>query len=87
MPDLQCTFTGLRTEKTLLNMKWIELKKQLPEESELLVWGTLQGDDEPNIHMVSFYDDTLAFHLCGDSSERIVLSVKYWMPLPPAPTL
>jgi hypothetical protein len=68
-------------------MNWIELKKQLPEDDELLVWGTLEGDDEPNIHMVLFFDDTLMFKVCGDSSDRVVLSVKYWMPLPPPPSV
>ena len=68
-------------------MNWIELKKQLPEDGELLVWGTLEGDDEPNIHMVLFFDDTLMFKVCGDSSDRVVLSVKYWMPLPPPPSV
>jgi hypothetical protein len=66
-------------------MNWIELKKQMPEYGELLVWGMLEGDDEPNIHMVLFYDDTPMFKVCGDSSDRVVLSVKYWMLLPPPP--
>ena len=69
-----------------MKTKWIELRTNLPiDYNELLVYGTLEGDEAPDIHMVLFYNDTLMFKLCGDSSDRAVLSVQYWMPLPEEP--
>jgi|694.fasta_scaffold13178_19 hypothetical protein len=67
------------------SIEWTNIKNGIPDVSDVLVIGKMEGDTIADMYMAMFYEDELKFVCVGDSSDRQIYSVTHWMPIPKYP--